>query len=151
MRGYFYNYRGIFNFIKDEKVKIQIFLSGLPLIYSDNMQYDEPKTLEEAIRRAKCLYDQHKGGSTFQRAWLDKKKGKMEQRRQGSSHLSSKIIFKDIRHKMNPRCQRLQGKDQDNNPLNVGDVREIKCTEIALIEEIGGKCTTFKRLIQWRT
>jgi hypothetical protein len=39
------------NFIKDEKVKIERFLSGLPSLYSDNIQYDNPKTLEEAIRR----------------------------------------------------------------------------------------------------
>jgi hypothetical protein len=49
---------------------------------------------------------------------------------------------------MSPKCQKLWGKDQDNNPLNVGDVREITCTDIDLIEEKGGLCTTFKRLIQ---
>jgi hypothetical protein len=70
-------------FIKDDKFNIQIFLSGLPSIYSDNMQYDEPKTLEEAIKRAKCLYDQHKGETTFQITWVDKKKSKMEKRRKG--------------------------------------------------------------------
>jgi hypothetical protein len=71
------------DFIKDEKVKIQRFLSGIPSIFSDKIQYDDPKTLEEAIRRAKCLYDQHRGRPTFQKAWEDKKKGKMEQRKKG--------------------------------------------------------------------
>jgi hypothetical protein len=71
------------DFIKDEQVKIQRFLSGLPSIFSDKIQYDDPKTLEEAIRRAKCLYDQHRGRPTFQKAWEDKKKGKMEQRKKG--------------------------------------------------------------------
>ena len=33
------------DFIKDEKVKIQRFLSGLPSFYSDKIQYDNPKTL----------------------------------------------------------------------------------------------------------
>jgi hypothetical protein len=27
----------------------------------DKIQYDDPKTLEETIRRAKCLYDQQRG------------------------------------------------------------------------------------------
>jgi len=45
------------------------------------MQYDDLKTLEEAIRRAKCLYDQLKGGLIFQRAWVDRKKGKMDHRK----------------------------------------------------------------------
>ena len=39
------------DFIKDEKVKIQRFLSGLPSFYIDKIQYDNPETLEEAIRR----------------------------------------------------------------------------------------------------
>jgi hypothetical protein len=35
------------DFIKDEKVKIYRLLSGLPSFYKDNIQFDEPKTLEE--------------------------------------------------------------------------------------------------------
>jgi hypothetical protein len=72
------------DFIKDEHVKIQRFLSGLPSIFSDKIQYDDPKTLDEAIRRAKCLYDQHRGRPNFHKAWEDKKKGKMEQRKKGN-------------------------------------------------------------------
>jgi hypothetical protein len=33
-------------FIKDEKVKIQRFLSGLPSFYSETIQYDNLRTLE---------------------------------------------------------------------------------------------------------
>jgi hypothetical protein len=68
------------DFIKDEKVKIQIFLSGLPSFYSDKIQYDNPKTLEETIRRARHLYEQRKGKPVFQKAWNDKMKGKKDQR-----------------------------------------------------------------------
>jgi hypothetical protein len=71
-------------FIKDEAVKIQRYLSGLPSFISDKIQYDDPKTLEETIRREKCLYDQHKGKPTFQRAWEDKRKFKKEQRQKGN-------------------------------------------------------------------
>jgi hypothetical protein len=45
-------------FIKDEQVKIHRYLSGLPSFISDNIQYDDPKTLEETIRNTKCLYEQ---------------------------------------------------------------------------------------------
>jgi len=45
------------DFIKDEKIKMKIFLSGLPSIYNDMIQYDEQGTLEEEIMIAKCLYD----------------------------------------------------------------------------------------------
>jgi hypothetical protein len=66
------------DFIKDEKVKIQSFLSGLPSFYSEKIQYDNPKTLEETIRRARHLYEKNKGTSVFQKAWNDKMKGKKD-------------------------------------------------------------------------
>jgi hypothetical protein len=72
------------SFIKDETVKIQRYLSGLSPFISDKIQYDDPKTLEETIRRAKCLYDQQKERPTFQKSWEDKKKFKMDQRKKGT-------------------------------------------------------------------
>jgi hypothetical protein len=66
------------SFIKDAQVKIHRYLSGLPSFISDKIQYDDPKTLEGTIRRDKFLYDQHKGKTTYQKAWEDKKKNKME-------------------------------------------------------------------------
>ena len=48
-------------FIKYEKVKIQRFLSGLPSFYKEKIQYDEPRMLNETIRKAKYLYEQGKG------------------------------------------------------------------------------------------
>ena len=40
-------------YIKDEKLKIQHFLSGLPQYYKDIIDFYEPITMEEAIRKAK--------------------------------------------------------------------------------------------------
>ena len=71
------------DFIKDEKVKIQRFLSGFPSFYSDNIQYDNPKTLDETIRRARQIYEKTKGRSIFQKAWNDKMKEKKYQRKKG--------------------------------------------------------------------
>ena len=45
-------------YIKDEKVKIHHFLSGLPQSYKDQIEFYEPRTLEEAIRKAKYCYEQ---------------------------------------------------------------------------------------------
>ena len=45
------------SFIKDETVKIQRYLSGFPSFISEKIQYDDPNTLEETIRRVKFLYD----------------------------------------------------------------------------------------------
>ena len=71
------------SFIKDETVKIQRYLSGLLAFISDKIQYDDPKTLEETIRHAKCLYDQQKAIPTIHKAWEDKKKIKVDQRKKG--------------------------------------------------------------------
>jgi hypothetical protein len=45
------------SFIKYELVNIQIYLSRLPPFMSEIIQYDDPKTLEETIRRDKLLSD----------------------------------------------------------------------------------------------
>jgi hypothetical protein len=71
-------------FIKDETVKIQRYLSGLPSSISDKIQYDDPKTMEETIRREKCLYEQQREKPTFWKAWEDKKKFNMDQRKKGT-------------------------------------------------------------------
>jgi hypothetical protein len=42
-------------FIKDEHIKIQRYLSGLPSFINDKIQYDNPKTLEENIRCDKFI------------------------------------------------------------------------------------------------
>jgi hypothetical protein len=67
-------------FIKDEAVKIQRYLSGLP----DKIQYNDPKTMEETIRREKFLYEQQREKPTFQKAWDNQKRFKKEQRQKGS-------------------------------------------------------------------
>jgi hypothetical protein len=61
-------------------MKIQRYLSEIPSFISDKIQYDDPKTLEETIKRENCLYDQQKGKPTFQKAWEDKNKFKKEQK-----------------------------------------------------------------------
>jgi hypothetical protein len=59
-------------------------LSGLPPFISDVIQYDDPKTLEETIGRDKCLYCQQKQKASYQKAWEDKRKIKMELRKKGT-------------------------------------------------------------------
>ena len=70
-------------YIKDEKVKIQRFLSGLPQSYKDRIEFYELRTLEEAIRKDKYCYEQIKGTPDYHKAWKDKKNEKVDQRRKG--------------------------------------------------------------------
>ena len=76
-------------YIQDDKVKNRHFLSGIPTAYKDRIEFDEPRTLEEAIRKAKYCYDQNKSKPGFHKAWKDKKNEKFDQRKKGfkPSHL----------------------------------------------------------------
>ena len=51
-------------FVKDEKVNIHRFVSGLPYFYSDKIQYDRSKNLKEFVWMTKNLYDQNKNKFT---------------------------------------------------------------------------------------
>ena len=68
--------------IKDEKVKIQIFLSGLPTFYKDKIQYDMPKTLKEVIGKVEHLnkLDKNKEHTNLK----DKKSVTQDQRKEGT-------------------------------------------------------------------
>jgi hypothetical protein len=70
-------------FIKDEQVNIQRYKSGITSFISENIQYDDSKTLEETISHSKCLYEKQRGRPNFQNAWEDKMKSKVEQRNKG--------------------------------------------------------------------
>ena len=70
-------------YIRDEKVKVQYFLSGLPHSYKDRIEFYEPSTLEEAIRKAKYCYEQSKGKPDHHKAWKDKKNENLDQRKKG--------------------------------------------------------------------
>ena len=70
-------------YIKDDKVKIQHFLSGLPQAYRDKNDFYEPRTLEEAIRKAKYCYEKSKGKIDYHKAWKDKNNEKSDQRNKG--------------------------------------------------------------------
>ena len=70
-------------YIRDDNVKIQRFLSGLPLDYKDRIEFDEPRTLEEEIRKDKYCYEQKKRKPDFHKVWKDQKNEKFEQRKKG--------------------------------------------------------------------
>ena len=44
-------------YVKEEKAKIQRFISGLLIAYKDRIEFNEPKSLEEAIRKLKHCYE----------------------------------------------------------------------------------------------
>jgi hypothetical protein len=44
-------------YIKDEKVNTQRFISRLPQSFCDKIEFDEPKTLQDTIRKARYCYE----------------------------------------------------------------------------------------------
>ena len=44
-------------YIKEEKVKVQRFLSCLPQAYKDIIEFDNPKTLDEVLRKARLCFE----------------------------------------------------------------------------------------------
>ena len=52
-------------YIRDDKMKIHSFLSGIPQQYKDRIEFDELRTLEEAIRKEKYFYDNKKKKTWF--------------------------------------------------------------------------------------
>ena len=68
-------------YIRDEKVNIQRFLSRLPQAYRDRIEFYQPIIHEEAIRKSKYYYEQSKGKPDYHKAWKDKKNEKFDQRR----------------------------------------------------------------------
>ena len=64
-------------------MKIHSFISGLHQSYKDRIEFYKPKTLEEAIRKAKYWYDKSKGKPNYHKAWKDKKNENFDQRKKG--------------------------------------------------------------------
>ena len=74
-------------YVRGERVKIQHFLSGLPQSYKDRIEFDEPQTLDNTIRKTGYCYDQAKSKPDFHKAWKEKKNEKFDQRKKGfNSH-----------------------------------------------------------------
>jgi hypothetical protein len=47
-------------YLREEKEKVQRFMSCLPQAYKDKIEFLNPKTMDEVIRHAKLCYTQFK-------------------------------------------------------------------------------------------
>jgi hypothetical protein len=140
------------SFIKDETVKIQRYLSGLPSFISDKIQYDDPKTLEETIRQLNAYMISRKQGQLSKRLGKTKRNSRWIRGRRDLSHHSSEIIHRDNKLLENPERLTQGVKGQGNHLFNVGVVKEIIGSEIVLTEvKKEGLFTMYNKLKQWRT
>ena len=63
-------------YIKDEKAKVQQFIDGFPMSFRDHIEFYEPHTLDDAIKKFKHCYEQAKRRLDFKRNWRSKGSGK---------------------------------------------------------------------------
>ena len=43
-------------YLKEEKAKVQRFVSSLPMYMRERIEFDNPRTMDEAIRKARICY-----------------------------------------------------------------------------------------------
>ena len=60
-------------YIIDEKQKIQRFLSNLPIMFIERIEYDNPKTMEKEMRKTNLCYDQNKNKRENIPNWKNKR------------------------------------------------------------------------------
>jgi hypothetical protein len=92
-------------------------LSGLPSFISDKIQYDDPNMLEETIRHSKCLYEKQRGRLTFQKAWEDKMKTKVEQRKKGAKPPFFRNTMQGQTTLQEPRMSKTMGQKSWQQPM----------------------------------
>ena len=66
-------------YIKGENVKIQWFLSDFPESYKDRIEFDNPKTLDEVLRKERLCFEQYKQRNDLSKTWKEKKREKFNQ------------------------------------------------------------------------
>ena len=67
-------------YIVDEKPKVQRFLRCLPYHIKDRIQYDYPKTLEEAMRKVNFCYEQNRKKESMAN-WKAKRNNNFDQKK----------------------------------------------------------------------
>ena len=67
-------------YIIDEKPKIQHFLCCFPIMFKEWVEYDNPKTLEEEMRKENLCYDQNKNKRESVPNWKTKRRDNFDPR-----------------------------------------------------------------------
>eukprot|EP00253_Pinus_taeda_P028245 PITA_28245 len=91
-------------YIREEKAKVQRFVSSLPPYMRERIEFDNPKSMDEVIRKARICYQQSKQkGETTNRKWNEKRGFKTGVNNKGSRGNGSKGNSKGANSKIAPR------------------------------------------------
>ena len=71
-------------YLRDENARVYRFIDCLPPTYKENIEFDMPKTRDEAIKKSKLCYHFFKQRSELTKNWKNKiKNEKSDQRKKG--------------------------------------------------------------------
>ena len=111
---------------------MQRFLSCLPLSFKERIEYDNPKTIEKAMRKAIFCIEQSKNKREGVPKWKGERTNKFEQRRKNfksnrnfgnNSQNYSKNTYQEIDFKSNTPLKFTEAKNRDM-PKNHGKNNE---------------------------
>jgi len=72
-------------YIREEKAKVRRFVSNFPWGIRDRIEFDNPKMMDKAIRKAQMCYQQSKQkGDGLHKRWLDKKSSRLTRNTKGN-------------------------------------------------------------------
>eukprot|EP00253_Pinus_taeda_P023407 PITA_23407 len=91
-------------YIREEKAKVQRFVSSLPAYMRERIEFDNPKPMDEVIRKARIYYQQGKQkGETANRKWNEKRGFKTVGNNKGNHSNGSKGNGKGATSRFAPR------------------------------------------------
>eukprot|EP00253_Pinus_taeda_P014588 PITA_14588 len=91
-------------YIREEKAKVQRFVSSLPPYMRERIEFDNPKSMDEVIRKARICYQQSKQkGETVNKRWNEKRNFKTAVNSKGNRSNGSKGHSKGANSKFVPR------------------------------------------------
>eukprot|EP00253_Pinus_taeda_P012349 PITA_12349 len=91
-------------YIREEKAKVQRFVSSLPVYMRERIEFDNPKSMDEVICKARICYQQSKQkGEAANRKWNEKKGFKTVGNSKGNRSNGSKGSSKGANSRFAPR------------------------------------------------
>ena len=85
-------------YIIDEKPKTQHFISCFPIIFKERIEYENPKTLEEVMRKENLCYNHNKNKRESVPIWKTKRIDNFDPRKKiNKFHKIQGIITKGIK------------------------------------------------------
>jgi len=77
-------------YIREEKAKMHRFIGSLPLFMKEHLEFDNSKTMDEVIRKARICYQQSRQNGDMGKIWNDKKGIKFPTGGKGNKYVMNK-------------------------------------------------------------